>query len=228
MPSNVEEYTNKVAQEGLAGKSIIETCGHKVEIDQMIDDNRSLAYIQSWMQDELEINISKQSIMKYKKKREIQLKNQLEKMPEYQTKMQYLSQDLVDGIGKIKQVDIIGSLSDIITQSSELLRRADDDDIKITSVQDMRFVTQNMMDAIKLYGDTVLKAQKFNEINKNPELLKPNNTNITIQIQDMLASVLKESITSGQGFDLVDKLRSGMHGTHHETSPVIDVESKEV
>ena len=77
--------------------------------------------------------------------------------------------------------DTLAKLSDIIDQSANMLANVDMEVVKIKNAQDMRFITQNMLDAIKIYGDTVLKAQRFGAVENDPSLLKPTTINVNVK-----------------------------------------------
>ena len=81
----------------------------------------------------------------------------------------------------------------------------------------MRMVQQTMLDAISVYGETMLNAQKYDEINNNPSLLQNNNTTININIKSALTDILKGAMEDGaNGYAIIDKLRSGIVGTNRE------------
>ena len=98
------------------------------------------------------------------------------------------------------------------------------DEIKIRNVQDMRFVSMTMLDAIKQYGDVMLKMQRFNAVNEDPTLLKPQTINVNIR--GALTDILKEAMAGGAGgYVLIDKLRAGVAGKPLE---IIDVPVEDV
>ena len=122
--------------------------------------------------------------------REEWVQKQLEQDPVYNAKIKTINEQVNDGIGKIRQVDTIGKLADIIDDSADMLAIAKQNDIQIKSAQDFKFVASTMLDAIKLYGDTVLKAQRFNAVEQDPSLLRP--TTININVKNALKDVLSE------------------------------------
>ena len=82
----------------------------------------------------------------------------------------------------------------------------DEGNVTIRNVADMRMVQMTMLDALKLYGDTMLKAQRMQAVNDDPSLLKP-----TINVD--VKSLLKEMLMGGDGdarTQLVDQLRAGL------------------
>ena len=186
-----------------------EASPNKQLIDTWLNEGRPL----QWISDELKSMddyISTSSISKYKKYREDKIKQELEATPEFQAKQTQVTEILNDSIAKIQTVDLIGSLGNLITDSAEMLKDAKYRDIKINNARDMRLIQQTMLDAISIYGDTMLKAQQFEEINKNPDLLKKGNTTINITVKDALRDVLSEAMNSGgTGYELIDKLRNG-------------------
>ena len=120
-------------------------------------------------------------------------------------------------VAKIQKVDLIGRLSELIEDSAEMLEDAKMRGIQINSVKDMRMVQQTMLDAITAYGETMLNAQKFAEIQNDPSLLQNRNTTININIKDTLADILKGAMNDGDnGFSIIDKLRSGINQSNGE------------
>lgn len=184
-----------------------EASPHKIQIDQWLNEGKSAAWISKELKSKFNEFISDKSVLKYRKYRDEFIKSELENDPNYQGKMQMLNQNLVDGIGKIRKVDVIGRLADTIDQCADMLEEAKFNEIQIRNAQDMRFISQTMLDAIKLYGDTVLKAQRFDAINEDPSLLKP--TTINVNVKTTLIDILKETMAGGGGFDMIDQLRRG-------------------
>lgn len=206
-----------------AYQTACEASPNKLQIDTWLNEGRSAIWISKELKAKYDESISDKSINKYKKYRDEFLKHELEKTPEYQGKMQHLNEQLVDGIGKIRQVDVMGRLADTIDQCAEMLNVARDDQIRIKNAQDMRFISQTMLDAIKIYGDTVLKAQRFNAVENDPTLLKP--TTININVKTALVDILKGAMNSGDnGYELIDRLR---RGNDPHAQPIIDVEEGE-
>ena len=83
--------------------------------------------------------------------------------------------------------------------------------IQINNVKDMRMVQQTMLDAISAYGETMLNAQKFSEIQNDPSLLQNKSTTININIRDTLTAILKGAMNDdGDGYGLIDRLRAGI------------------
>ena len=139
-------------------------------------------------------------------------------------KMTYANQQLVDGISKMQTINVIDHLAQTIQDCAEMLQQAKVDEIKIKNVQDMRFVSMTMLDAIKQYGDVMLKMQRFNAVNDDPTLLKPQTINVNIR--GALTDILKEAMAGGSGgYALIDKLRAGIAGKQIE---VIDIPVDEV
>ena len=147
--------------------------------------------------------------MKYKKYRDEWIQQEIEKDPLYQAQTQEIREQLNDGIGKIRKIDTISRLADVIDDSAAMLQQAKEDQVKIRTAQDFKFVAGTMLDAIKLYGDTVLKAQRFEKVNEDPSLLRP--TTINVNVKAALTDILGNAMQSG-GYDLIDKLRGASHG----------------
>ncbi len=197
-----------------------EASPHKMQIDQWLNEGKSAAWISRELSKQFGEHISDRSVMKYKKYREDWIQQEIEKDPAYQAQTQAIQEQLNDGIGKIQKVDCIARLAQVIDDSAGLLQQAKEDDIRIKNAQDWKFVAGTMLDAIKLYGDTVLKAQRFEQIQHDPSLLRP--TTINVNVKQTLTDVLAEAMRSG-GYDLIDKLRGSVGA-----DTVMDAEFEEV
>lgn len=187
-----------------------EASPHKQQIDAWLNEGKT----NKWISDQLKEMggyISTASIAKYKKHREEIIMQDLEKTPEFQAKQQMVTEEFNKSVAKIQKVDLIGRLSDLIEDSAELLEDAKMRGIQINSVKDMRMIQQTMLDAISAYGETMLNAQKFQEIQNDPSLLQNKSTTININVRDTLTDILKEAVSGGDdGFGLIDKLRKGV------------------
>ena len=91
--------------------------------------------------------------------------------------------------------------------------------LHINSVKDMSLVGDTLLNAIKLYGDTVLKAQRFDQVNKDPSLLKPQTINVNVK--NVLADLLKEAIQQGDAYSMIDKIRGASQ------QPILDADYTE-
>lgn len=199
-----------------------EASPHKWQIDQWLNEGKSAAWISRELSKQFGEHISDRSVMKYKKYREDWIQQEIEKDPAYQAQTQAIQEQLNDGIGKIQKIDCIARLAQVIDDSAGLLQKAKEDQIAIRSAQDWKFVAGTMLDAIKLYGDTVLKAQRFEQVQQDPSLLRP--TTININVKQTLTDILGEAMRTG-GYDLIDKLRGSVGA---DTVGVMDAEFEEV
>lgn len=186
-----------------------EASPHRQQIDSWINEGKTNKWISEQLK-EMGGYISPTSISKYKKHRDELIMKELESTPEFQAKQQMVTEEFNKSVAKIQKVDLIGRLSELIEDSAEMLQDAKMRDIQINSVKDMRMIQQTMLDAISAYGETMLNAQKFNEINNDPSLLQNKQTTININIKSTLADILKGAMEDGDGFNIVDKLRSGI------------------
>lgn len=198
-----------------------EASPHKYQIDQWLNEGKSAAWISRELSKQFGEHISDRSVMKYKKYREDWIQQEIEKDPAYQAQTQAIQEQLNDGIGKIQKIDCIARLAQVIDDSAGLLQKAKEDQIAIRSAQDWKFVAGTMLDAIKLYGDTVLKAQRFEQVQQDPSLLRP--TTVNINVKNTLTDILGEAMRTG-GYDLIDKLR----GSIGADTTVMDAEYEEV
>lgn len=191
-----------------AYQTACEASPNKQQIDMWLNDRKSAEYISQELKAKFGESISPVSVRKYKKYRDEWLKKELDKDPLYQAKTQEIQEHINDGVGKIKTLDVIGTLSSVIEDSASYLTEARQENIvKIRNMQDYKFVAGTMLDAIKIYGDTMLKAQRMDAIGKDPTLLKT--TTINVNVKSTLKDILGEVMQDG-GYELIDKLRSGM------------------
>lgn len=193
-----------------------EASPHRQKIDAWINEGKTNKWISEQLR-ELDGYISPTSISKYRKHRDEVIIRELEETPEFQAKQMMVTEQFNQSVAKIQKVDLIGRLSGLIEDSAELLADAKMRDIQINSIKDMRMIQQTMLDAISVYGETMLNAQKYDEINNNPSLLQNNNTTININIKSALTDILKGAMEDGaNGYAIIDKLRSGIVGTNRE------------
>lgn len=192
-----------------AYQTACEASPNKQQIDQWLNEGKAAAWISRELNRLYGEKISDRSIMKYKKYRDEWIQQEIEKDPLYQAQTQEIREQLNDGIGKIRKIDTISRLADVIDDSAAMLQQAKEDQVKIRTAQDFKFVAGTMLDAIKLYGDTVLKAQRFEKVNEDPSLLRP--TTINVNVKAALTDILGNAMQSG-GYDLIDKLRGASHG----------------
>lgn len=192
-----------------AYQTACEASPNRQQIDQWLNEGKAAAWISRELNRLYGEKISDRSIMKYKKYRDEWIQQEIEKDPLYQAQTQEIREQLNDGIGKIRKIDTISRLADVIDDSAAMLQQAKEDQVKIRTAQDFKFVAGTMLDAIKLYGDTVLKAQRFEKVNEDPSLLRP--TTINVNVKAALTDILGNAMQSG-GYDLIDKLRGVSHG----------------
>lgn len=203
----------------------VEASPHKQQIDTWLNEGKAL----TWISNELKGMggyLSTNALSKYKKARDERIQKELEKTPEFKAKQQMVTEQFNDSVAKIQKVDLIGRLSELIEDSAELLEDAKMRGIQINNVKDMRMVQQTMLDAINAYGDTMLKAQQFEEINNDPSLLKKQSTTININVKSALTDILRSAMEEGgDGYGIIDKLRAGVTGTVVDAS-VVDIDGK--
>lgn len=193
-----------------------EASPHRQQIDQWINEGKA----NKWISDQLKEMggyISPQSIAKYKKHRDEIIMKELEETPEFQAKQMMVTEEFNKSVAKIQKVDLVGRLSELIEDSAELLEDAKIRGIQINSVKDMRMVQQTMLDAITAYGETMLNAQKFAEIQNDPSLLQHKSTTINIDVKMALTDILKGAMEGGEnGYGLIDRLRTGISNSNGE------------
>jgi hypothetical protein len=191
-----------------------EASPNKQQIDIWLNEGKS----QKWISDQLKEMgdyISVNSIAKYKKYRDEQIQEELMEDPVYQAKVYEINEQLNTSIAKIKKVDMLGELAEIIDHSAELLADARVQGIQINNVKDMRMVQQTMLEAIQVYGDTMLKAQQYAAVQEDPSLLQKKNTTININIRSALTDILSNAMKeggNGNGYGIIDQLRNGING----------------
>lgn len=204
-----------------AYQTACEASPNRQQIDEWLNEGKPAAWISRELEKRFGEKISDRSIMKYKKYRDEWVQNEIEKNPLYQAQTKEIREQLNDGIGQIRKVDVIGRLADVIDDSAAMLMEARNDNIRIRNAQDFKFVASTLLDATKLYGDTILKAQRFDKVNEDPSLLRP--TTINVNVKSALTDILKGTMQSG-GFDMIDKLRAGVINS----GEVVDTEYSEV
>lgn len=198
---------------------------NKVQIDLWLNEGKSNLWISRELQSRFNEKISDKAVGKYRKQREQLIQEQLNEDPNFQKKMIYAEQQLTNSINKMQTVNVVDHLADTITRCAEMLEQAKMDDIKIKNVQDMRFVSMTMLDAIKQYGDVMLKMQRFDAVNNDPTLLKPQTINVNIR--GALTDILKGAMAGGEGgYALIDKLRAGIAGKATEVIDYKEVEEE--
>lgn len=196
---------------------------NKAQIDIWLNEGKSNSWISRELQTRFNEKISDKAVGKYRKQRDQLIQEQLSADPNFQKKMQYADQQLTNSISKMQTVNVIDHLADTINHCAEMLEQAKMNDIQIRNVQDMRFVSMTMLDAIKQYGDVMLKMQRFSAVNDDPTLLKPQTINVNIR--GALTDILKDAMAGGAGgYALIDKLRAGVAG---KSVGVIDIEPDE-
>ena len=199
-----------------------ESSPHKSKIDDWLNENKSFSWISRELKSKYNENISDRSIAKYARYRREYIVSQVESNPLYQAKMIEMEENFNTAVAKIEHVDTVAELKTIIEDASSLLSQAKLDEIKITDIKEYRMVAQTMLDAVKLYGDTILKAQRYAAIQDDPELLKP--TTINVSVKSTLADILGKAVNDGAGFELVDKLRAGINGNNEMDSGTVEEE----
>lgn len=195
---------------------------NRTQIDLWLNEGKSNLWISRELQSRFNEKISDKAIGKYRKYREQHIQEELSADPDFQKKMAYADQQLSMSIGKMQTVNVVDHLAQTIQDCANMLAQARMDDIKIKNVQDMRFVSMTMLDAIKQYGDVMLKMQRFNAVNEDPSILKPQTININIR--GALTDILKGAMASGDsGYALIDKLRAGVAGKQVEVMDYDDI-----
>lgn len=196
---------------------------NKTQIDMWLNEGKSNSWISRELQTRFNEKISDKAVGKYRKYRDQMIQEQLNADPDFQKKMQYADQQLTNSISKMQTVNVIDHLADTINNCAEMLAEAKMNNIQIKNVQDMRFVSMTMLDAIKQYGDVMLKMQRFDAVSNDPTLLKPQTINVNIR--GALTDILKGAMAGGSdGYELIDKLRAGIAGKPIE---IINVEPEE-
>ena len=200
-----------------------ETSPNRTQIDLWLNEGKSNLYISRELQSRFNEKISDKAVGKYRKYREQMIQEQLNENPDFQKKMAYADQQLSMSIGKMQTVNVIDHLATTIQDCADMLAQAKMNNIQIKNVQDMRFVSMTMLDAIKQYGDVMLKMQRFSAVQEDPTLLKPQTINVNVR--GALTDILKGAMAGGSdGYALIDKLRAGIAGKSVE---VIDMPSNE-
>lgn len=211
-----KEEFDLAKQQNVEYKLGCEVSPNRDKIDAWLNEGKPYKWISAELK-KLGDYISPVSISKYAKHRDEIIMRDLQETPEFQAKQMMVQEQFNHSVAKIQKVDLIGRLSEVIEDSAKLLEDAKMRGIQINSVKDLRMVQQTMLDAVKIYGETMLNAQKFQEIQNDPSLLQNKSTTININVRDTLTTILKEAMNDGSdGYELIDRLRAGIGNSNGE------------
>jgi hypothetical protein len=211
-----KEEFDLAKQQNVEYKLGCEISPNRDKIDAWLNEGKPYKWISAELK-KLGDYISPISISKYAKHRDEIIMRDLQETPEFQAKQMMVQEQFNHSVAKIQKVDLIGRLSEVIEDSAKLLEDAKMRGIQINSVKDLRMVQQTMLDAVKIYGETMLNAQKFQEIQNDPSLLQNKSTTININVRDTLTTILKEAMNDGSdGYELIDRLRAGIGNSNRE------------
>lgn len=211
-----KEEFDLAKQQNVEYKLGCEVSPNRDKIDAWLNEGKPYKWISAELK-KLGDYISPISISKYAKHRDEIIMRDLQETPEFQAKQMMVQEQFNHSVAKIQKVDLIGRLSEVIEDSAKLLEDAKMRGIQINSVKDLRMVQQTMLDAVKIYGETMLNAQKFQEIQNDPSLLQNKSTTININVRDTLTTILKEAMNDGSdGYELIDRLRAGIGNSNRE------------
>lgn len=211
-----KEEFDLAEQQNVEYKLGCEVSPNRDKIDAWLNEGKPYKWISAELK-KLGDYISPISISKYAKHRDEIIMRDLQETPEFQAKQMMVQEQFNHSVAKIQKVDLIGRLSEVIEDSAELLEDAKMRGIQINSVKDLRMVQQTMLDAVKIYGETMLNAQKFQEIQNDPSLLQNKSTTININVRDTLTTILKGAMSDGSdGYGLIDRLRAGIGNSNGE------------
>lgn len=202
---------------------------HRQWIDKWINEGKSNLWISKQLKG-LGETISDKSISKYRQYRDEHLDQELMKDPLYQAQIQKANDTLIEEVGKFKQINVLNHIAETIEHCAELVAQSRDDDIRIKNVQDLRYVQMTMLESLKIYTDTIMKAQQFQKIEDDPSLIKPT---VNINVKGVLAEMLG-GMSDEQRFALIDRIRGGTGRSSDGDVPsgvsgnIIDVRSSDV
>lgn len=187
-----------------------ESSKYKNKIDEWLNEGKSFAFISRQLT-ALGDKISEKSVAKYAKYREEYLHKELMKDPIYEGQIKTANENLIEEIGKFKQINIMNHLAETIEHCAELVGQSRLDEIKIKNVQDLRYVQMTMLETIKIYSETIMKAQAFQKIEEDPSLLKPQ---VTINAKSVLVDMLS-GLDENAKARMIDNLRGSFAGVDH-------------
>lgn len=173
-------------------------------IDQWLNEGKSNSWISKQLKG-LGEKISDKSVGKYRQYREEHLNKELMKEPLFQAQMQKANDAILTEVGKFKQVNVINHLAETVEHCAGLITQSQLDNIRIKNVQDLRYVQMTMLEALRLYGDTVMKAQQYQKIEENPDLIRPA---VNVNVRNVLTDVFK-NMSEEDRFAVIDKIRGG-------------------
>lgn len=191
----------------LFDKTACENSDHRTQIDIWLNEGRANAWISRELQKQFGEKISDKSVGKYRAKREEYLQKELMANPDYVAKVNKVNREMATHIGQIKEVDVLGHLANTIEHCAELIGQSKLDDIHIKNIQDLRYVQMTMLEALKVYGETMQKAQAMQKVEEDPSLLQPK---ITVNVQQTLVDMF-QSMTPEQKFAMIDGIRNGVN-----------------
>lgn len=186
---------------------------HRTSIDKWMNEGKSNLWISKQLTG-LGEKISDKSISKYRQYRDEHLTKELMEEPMYQAQIQKANETLIEEVGKFKQINVLNHLADTIEYCAELIEFSKEDNIRVKGVQELRFVQMTMLETLKIYTDTIMKAQQFAKIEEDPSLLKPT---VTMNVKNVLVDLLG-NMNSEQKFALIDKIRVGSQDGKEEQS----------
>lgn len=182
----------------------VEKSPNRDQIEAWFVKGKSVPWIHKNLKEKFGEYISVNSIQKYSKFRRSKIEAEMHEQSDYTQKMRQLESTLIAKTEAIKEVDIQAGLNDILNYNAELLQQAKHDEIRIKSAQEIRFVQQSMIDAYRLRLEALEHYQKYNAIEKNPDLLRPTtNIQMTETIRDAISEIIAQN-----GFAEIDRLRA--------------------
>lgn len=149
-----------------------------------------------------------QQIRYYRQAREKDAKYALEKVPEFQEYKMAVREEINNSILAIRNIDIIGKLTEIIGDTSERLQQASDK-VKITSTRDYNDTQRLMLETIRLYGELMLENERYidlRERRENPTAKQTTNNTININLRESLADILRSATQEGD-YSAIDAMR---------------------
>jgi len=179
---------------------------YKVDIDTWLNEGKSY----SWISKQLELlgdPISPNSVSKYAKHRQAMVSKKLMEDPTYQDAVNHIKSNIQDGITQVKQLDLMGQLDDVISSNSSLIARYAHD-VVIETAQDLRYVSQSVIQAIEAKGKLALMSQKHQS---NAKEMEENNGKLSAggQMKSVLSDILA-AMTPEERTSLIDKMRNGL------------------
>jgi len=202
---------NRYGQEGM-GEQVMDyqksACGqspYKPQIDAWLNEGKSFSFISKELK-KLGDPISDKAIGRYARGRQESAHKMLvANNPTYKHEVKKVNQEIADSVSQFKVINTLNHLAEAIEGNAKLMAEGMDA-VVVENAQDLRYVTQNMLDAIKLHAELTMQAQKFAKIEEDPSLLRPTQSQ---EVKSVIINMFGEMDDDAK-YKMADLLRAGL------------------